>query len=456
MRKGLGKWGQVLVLGLLWGSAVQARREPEQQALASEQRGWKSAGMLDTSFGRSGKVTTSIRGINDGILAMAVQKDGRIVAGGFSFNPDRAGGVQEFALARYLPDGRLDPSFGSGGVVTSAFSESSDILRALVLLEDGKILAGGSSNGDYVLARYLPDGRLDPSFGAGGVVRTDFFADDDEIRAMALQKDGKIVAVGRSRASRPDLDFSLARYLPDGRLDPSFGNGGKVILAVSDVDDEANAVLILPDRDIVVGGRAGSPTDGDLALVRLDRHGRPDTSFGEGGLVVLDVAGGLDTVEDLVLQHCGKIVAVGSAVVPETGMDAVVARFDKRGRLDAGFGMAGITLIDFPGPGGVPGENGGAAAAVQKNDRIVVTGSVLLDPELGDGDFGLFRLTRSGFLDGSFGTGGRVTTDFEGGTDVPNAMVLQRDCRIVAGGSIASRSGGSIFGLARFLGAPCN
>jgi uncharacterized delta-60 repeat protein len=383
-------------------------------------------------------VLLELGGFQDVIAALAVQEDGRILAAGSSFSP--VGGGNDFALVRFLPDGSLDPSFGTGGVVLTDLG-GSDFVGDMVLLEDERILVAGSSEGDQVLARYLPDGRLDPSFGAGGVVTTDLFGNDDVARALAIQRDGKIVVVGHSRAPDEDTDFSLTRYLPDGQLDPSFGEGGKVLLDFFGLDDQSEDVVILPDGSIVVGGASVTPSGTDFALARFDRHGRLDSSFGEDGLVTLDIVESEDLLLDLALAPGNRIVAVGWAFTPETGWDFAIARFDHKGRLDARFGRGGVVTLDFSS------EDQAQAVAVQKDGSLVVAGRVMgpTNP-----DFGLVRLTSRGELDASFGTGGLVLTDFSGGIDTPIAVTLQPDGRILAGGFSRHETGD--FALARYLG----
>src|SRR6266700_6457866 len=141
-----------------------------------------------------------------------------------------------FASPGSAGPGALDPSFGSGGIVVTDFNGSiDDAAFAVAVQSAGKILAAGyvfssaATNYDFALARYLPDGSLDPSFGTNGKVATDFHGSTDVARAIVLQPDGRIVVARRAlRLDGPALDFALARYNADGSLDASFGEGGKV------------------------------------------------------------------------------------------------------------------------------------------------------------------------------------------------------------------------------------
>jgi uncharacterized delta-60 repeat protein len=225
---------------------------------------------LDTTFGTGGVVTTAIGPGNDGAFAIAVQPDGKIVAAGSA----HSGNDYDFALARYTVSGTLDSSFGTGGVVTTAIGPGDDGAHAVVIQEDGKIVAAGSahsgSDWDFALARYTVSGTLDSSFGTSGVVTTPIGTGDNFAPSVAIQPDGKIVAAG-SAHSGSDFDFVLACYTVSGMLDTTFGTSGVVTTAIGPSDDEALAAAIQEDGKIVAAGYAHSGNDWDFALVRY--HG---------------------------------------------------------------------------------------------------------------------------------------------------------------------------------------
>ena len=179
---------------------------------------YNSDGTLDTSFGAGGVVTTDVTiGEGDFALALSIQPDGKIVVGGPTFN----GANDDFALVRYNANGSLDTSFGSGGIVkTDVTAGQNDDAYALAIQSDGKIVAGGYSNNlntnmaNFALVRYNPDGSQDTSFGAGGIVTTDVASgDDDYAVAVAIQSDGRIVAAG-DIFNGSDYDMALVRYRP--------------------------------------------------------------------------------------------------------------------------------------------------------------------------------------------------------------------------------------------------
>jgi len=246
---------------------------------------------LDAAFGANGKVSTPFGGM-DTINALVTQSDGKIVVGGSSLN----GAETDFALARYGSDGSLDTSFGKGGVVVTSLGSSSEI-RALVIQSDGRIVAGGSSSNvvssDFALARYRTDGSLDSTFGSGstGIVITKVGLGNDVLNALVLQADGKIVAGGFSFVSNGntfsigDNEFSLVRYQSNGTVDTGFGTNGVVVTPFGSSEaGEIRALAIQSDGKIVAGGFS-SQGGNDFALVRYDTLGVPDGAFGTNGIV---------------------------------------------------------------------------------------------------------------------------------------------------------------------------
>lgn len=323
---------------------------------------YTAAGSLDKTFGTGGKVATAFSSLATQAAALAIQADGKIVAAGPFQNGDRAG----FALARYSEDGSRDPTFGVLGRVTTTVGGGGELAVAtqpvaVAIQPDGKIVVVGQSCGGpcvFALARYNADGSLDPSFGNGGVVKTAVSPYGAGATAVALQLDGKIVTagwaafVGTSRGS----SFALARYLPDGSLDPSFGSGGIAKTAFIDVStcdecgDTASAVALQPDGKIVAAGQTCQGPCA-FALARYDPDGSPDTGFGSSGMVttsfglpVPQTENGGDYADAVAIQPDDKIVAAGYSNFGSSGPDYfkfALARYKPDGSLDAGFGKTG-------------------------------------------------------------------------------------------------------------------
>jgi uncharacterized delta-60 repeat protein len=253
-----------------------------------------SGGTLDPSFGDGGTVT--VAGdceLGCSLGALAVQADGKLVtAGGRNYG---------FELVRYDADGRLDPSFGDGGRVTTHFGDGRDAAAALVVQADGKLVAAGYSDGAFALARYEPDGGLDESFGSEGMVRTAFAAGSQSFaHALAIEPDGKLVAAGNTGCGvcQPPYALAVARYDGDGSLDATFGSGGRVTTAIGSADASARNVTVQADGKLVAA--AGS------ALVRYRPDGSLDPTFGSAGTVTTPIV-----ARDVVLQADGKLVAAG-------------------------------------------------------------------------------------------------------------------------------------------------
>jgi uncharacterized delta-60 repeat protein len=221
----------------------------------------RADGNLDASFGSGGKVTTDFFGKFDGVQAVAILSDGRIVAAGEASNDNI---TSDFALARYNADGSLDATFGSDGRVTTAISDcgpggnSQDRLFAIAIQMDGKMVAGGFTvfcgPFAFALARYNVDGSLDPAFGLEGKITT-AFSGECILRAIALQPNGKIVAAGYASCCS-FTEFALARYKTDGSLDSTFGTGGKVTTSFLDGSGEAHGIALQADGKIIAAGRA--------------------------------------------------------------------------------------------------------------------------------------------------------------------------------------------------------
>ncbi len=215
-------------------------------------------------FGANGRVTTDFAAgnLNDSAIALALDADGRLVAAGCRSCDSSE---SDFALARYLSDGQLDPSLHGDGKVSTDLAGDDDARGLAIQASDGKIVAGGGAGEAFGVARYFSDGSLDTGFDGDGRVTTEFgFAGRDSANALIVQPDGRIVAAGRSNVGGffDPAALALAQYLPDGSLDNSFGVGGKVLTCLS----PARAEVPCDDADLETVTRARA--------VVLDRNGK--------------------------------------------------------------------------------------------------------------------------------------------------------------------------------------
>jgi uncharacterized delta-60 repeat protein len=402
---------------------------------------WAQAapGDLDPSFGTGGLVTTDFGGRGDFGLAVALQPDGKIVTAGNS----SAVGVFSvaFALARYNPNGTLDPGFGSGGTVLTSFGGSLSAAADVAVQPDGKIVAVGIANGDFGVARYNGDGTLDAGFGSGGLVTTDF-GGFDQANGVALQSDGKIVVVGILGGA-----VGVARYNADGSLDSTFGSGGKVITDATATPDGGFDVAVTSAGKIVVGGGTSFGAS-DFLIIRYNADGSLDSGFGSGGIVTTDFGGG-DIAFGIALTADGKITAAGvmRAAAPGSPGDFALARYNSDGSLDSSFGSGGKVTTDFSSS-----DDTGNGLVIQPGGSITVAG--ITGTAATGTSFAVARYTASGALDTSFGSGGKATASF--GNQINNAfdIAAQPDGKVVvAGGTADFTRGVTDFALARFLGA---
>jgi len=298
-------------------------------------------GSLDTSFGHAGKVTTAIGG---GITLNAIsaflvrQPDGKLVAVSMGYR----GAYSYFALVRYHSDGSLDTTFGHDGKVTTRINQLDYNPSALVLQPDGKLVAAAGTTsaqgrGGFVLVRYKPNGSLDRSFGRGGKVTATGTTDNDIYEGLVLLPHGELVAAGAGSYSA----LTLAAYNKNGKPDPSFGRHGKMTTVLSPAGSISydGALITTPDGGLLAAGAADLGPNGQTSgsfIVRYNRNGPLDTSFGRRGRVTTVFAGG-GLSDALLRQRDGKLVAAGSGGASSV-LKFALARFDANGRFEKSFG----------------------------------------------------------------------------------------------------------------------
>jgi len=305
----------------------------------------------------------------------------------------------------------LDPSFSADGIATLGGSPFSGV----AIQADGRIVAVGTSNNDFIVARYNPDGTLDGSFDGDGI-RTIEFGGTDKAAGVAIDSAGRIVVVGTTSVG---TSFAAARLNTNGALDTMFNVTGLLLVDFGGTD-VANAVAISPvNGKIVIAGGNGS----DFALARINPlDGSLDGTFGVGGKQTVD-AGATDAATAVAIQTDGRIVVAGT-----TGSNFAVARLlAANGGLDTSFDTDGKLAFDL---GGVDVPHG---IAIQPDGAILVAGN-------NGGDMAVVRLTgANGAFDNSFDGDGKRTVDISGADDV-RAILLQADGRILLVGDTGSNA----------------
>ena len=397
-----------------------------------------SPGTLDANFGTSGVALRNISTSNDEILAVAIQSDNKIVAVGYSE------GTPVFTITRFNTNGTPDTGFGTGGLVQTSFALPNNNLvdvpsyaYTVAIQSDGKIVVAGDIGFGraFGLARYTSTGQLDSSFGNGGKVITET-QNVSALRQIAIQSDGKIIAVGSTTVS----DFAVVRYTTGGALDTTFGGGdGIAITDFYNEADNATSVKLQSDGKIVVAGGAVEPDflTTLFAVARYNTNGSLDTSFNGNGLKTVFTECGPDALgcgaETMGIQPDGKIaVAAGND-------DIYLARFNADGSQ-----INGVITTNIGGS-----SDKAYSMAIDSAGAILIAGSTLAK---GDENFFVAKYLSSGVLDQSFDNGdGIVITPLGSNSDIGHAIAVQPNAGIIVGGSKGD-FGAKEFALVRYLG----
>lgn len=411
--------------------------------------GQNVAGSLDATFGTGGKVVSPIGTSNDVAQGVAVQPDGKIVVVGSAFAPTRV-----FPIVRYNANGTLDASFGNNGVVALQIgSAASGDSYAVAIQPDGKIVAGGraslssSQPGVFVLVRLNTNGTLDATFDGDGKVTTPFEAGNAQIRTLEIQPDGKIVAGGDSFPIAGDINnskFAVARYNADGSLDTTFDGDGKQIVELGLGRDTIFGIAVQADGKVVATGNR-SPTvgflDEDFAIVRFNVNGSLDTTFDADGIMTFEfIVSAFERPGGIFVQPDGKIVAGGFSFGGGANYFALV-RLNTDGSFDTTFDGDGKVLT-------VVGAGGAAyAVKLQSNGKIVAGGGVSNGT---NSDFAVARYNADGSPDTTFGTNGQTITPIGTELDQAYAMAIQPNGKIVLAGETRDGNGASNFALVRY------
>ncbi len=394
-----------------------------------------------------------------------------------------AGSKVYFTLVRYNPDGSIDSSFGKSGIVVTEIKDFSQIYT-LSLQNDGKIVAAGTSDGKYAVVRYHPDGNIDRGFGKNGKFVSGFDADFGLIKKIIITDDGKILAAGyhsiRDGKTEKYSDMSVIRLNSDGTPDYSFGRGGITLINVTGGIHRAYSLAAQSDGKIIVAGIC----DLYYIIARLNQDGSIDQDFGEfyDGFSLKETGSGDTMSLEIIVSDDDKSVLVGisgnivtrltynkygiyvddtsidtssrkyltqygpyfeaNAIKILNDIDIITAGTTAENREFLSFALLKLsfdnseitqkprtitTNISQRGP------DVANAIAVQNDGKIILGGSAAYD-------FALVRYNTDGSTDSSFGAHGVITTQI-GSEDVIQALVIQSDGKIIAGGYSDTTSG---------------
>ena len=431
-----------------------------------EQRHLLASGDVDLTFGTQGNVSTEFTESQAwGRLAFAsvVQADGKIVTAG------------EGTVARYLPDGTPDSSFGSGGIAPFP-----NYARGLALTSTGRIVVVGGSavagSTQFVVARYMPNGSLDTSFDGDGIASSSFTGIYTEARGVVVQANGRIVVVGVSGNS-----IAAVRYLANGTLDTTFDGDGKLERQIS-ASDSANAVAVQANGRIVIAGTSlptGSFRRSVLAM-RLLPSGALDRSFdGDGFAMTNATSSSTEFGNGISIQADGKLVVSGHSRASFTDRLALF-RYNSDGSLDPTFDGDGVKLVGVSTVGG--SNYTGNGVVVQSDGKIVTQANSLVYRFNSDGSsdttfnsfgfagvlgssrslsvlangsilvpgvynqlYGIAKLNADGSRDLTFSRDGHEFGSPGSSVDVAAASILQADGKQLVVGNSNNR-----FGIARY------
>jgi uncharacterized delta-60 repeat protein len=342
------------------------------------------AGVPDPAFGRDGFVSPPSIGSEAQAEAVAVQPDGRIVLAGYAQQSATLPTSFTSALARYRPDGSLDPEFGTGGVVASSpisrWGETQ--FHGVDVAPDGRIIAVGEHvrsipRSAGIVVAFKPDGSVDRSFGYRGRVTftqraRKAYSSLLEVKALV---DGKILVVGFH-----NYRLFLARLRPGGSPDRGFGGGdGRIELDVNDkgVCCPPASFAIQPDGRIVLAAEGNARGSRRTYLVRLSPNGARDRSFGNGGVTAPIRPWRLFAPLDVAVEADGGIVTVGQSAGtrqnPVGGAYSVFRNLPD-GSIDESFGEQGLKMLQM-------GDESVAGAALAQADGSVLTGGSFADTD---------------------------------------------------------------------------
>jgi uncharacterized delta-60 repeat protein len=395
---------------------------------------------LDPSFGIDGRAWVSDLSAIAYDTELARQADGKLLV--------VSGGNR---VLRLLANGTPDPDFGTAGdgvVVVTSGQRVAYRVTAVAVQPDGRIVvAGNAPSGvlgrpDMLAARYTADGALDTSFAGGrGIATVDVSTWSDGVSQVLVQTDGSILLAGVAGdlAGNGNSKFAVLRLTPAGDIDPAYGLGGLASVGI-DSFSVPRAATRTGDGGVVLVGRVARSggTFADAGIVKFTAAGVPDPLFGsEGnGIVRTVIDGSHEEARDVAVQPDGKIV-----VLVTSGSFTWLTRYLADGQVDLTFGVKGEAAVAT--------SMQGWALALQADGSVWVAGAV----SSADGshtDYGVARFTAGGTTDGTFGNGGLLPVDLFGGFDIPGAILLQPDGKLVVAGQ--ARNGSSTgLGLVRLV-----
>lgn len=396
---------------------------------------FSQAGTLDQDFGNNGIVIYNFEdGFHDFTNDILVFDDSSILAcGGFM---DSSNFIATGNLQKFLADGSIDTSWGTGGMVTFQFGEST-IPENMIVLEDGKILVSGTTylttpDGEFFVARFNQDGSADTTFNGTGVWNSTYAADEEICKAMIVQSDGKIVLAGRTGTTVMNA-LLIVRLNSDGTVDTSFGTDGYTEINSATQNEHLYGLGQLSDGSIVAVGftHLGDPWFGELAIMlRLGTDGNPYPGFGTNGVLIPSVFTDYSKAQNCVIVD-DAVYITALFGDPYVNQDLAVTKLDQNGDPDLAFGTNGISTLD------IDPLTQGEDIVFGADGKIYIAGSSGSSGIGAPRDFFLARYNPNGLIDTSFHGVGYLKTSVGNAWDHAYAVDFAPNGKIVLGGFTA-------------------
>lgn len=403
------------------------------------------SGSPDTGFANSGIFTSQIDTTPDEAKALAIQADGKIVTAGYIGLSGVSGTTAEdFYLRRFNADGSPDTDFGDDGIVIQDLSGGTDAAWDVEIQSDGKILATGFGWQSWeraLVMRFNTNGSMDTDFSGDGMAAIEIGGFIDRLWDIEIQDDGKIVGCGTCFVSGSNNDWCAMRLNPNGTLDNTFGNGGVLTLDLGAVQVSAEDLAILDDGRILMAGYGYVDGAYLMQFAMLNSDGSLDESWSEDGLVEVSINNVDDALKSIAIQEDGKILGGGYS---RTGndYDFALVRLNADGTLDETFGDGGHVITP------VSTWNDFIESIYLKPDGQIVAGGHAFTDENGF-DFVVAMYTPDGSLQTAFGSDGIATTALSPNEDYILEVKSAPDGNILAAGTTVSETSGSeVFELA--------
>lgn len=388
-------------------------------------------GILDPTFSGNGIQSTQVLFNGDYCYGMTIQDDGKIITVGQT----HTGPSFDFAMVRYNTDGSHDLSFDNDGKVTTPMGITNGAADAQVVMvqPDGKIIVAGYArsqtgvvmHNDFAMARYYENGSLDLTFGTNGKVITDFDTRDDFVYDIDMHADGRIILVGQSKTIMGATGVGMARYLPNGDLDSTFGINGKTFTQIQSLA-VAVGVHVTSDDKYIIAANCNFNGFDQFVAAKFLTDGYFDTDFGFGGLNITQIESNDATVNDLKVLSDGKIILAGY-YNNGANSDICLVRYNPDGMLDPSFDFDGRVITDIGST-----SNTIEGIAIQGDQYIVVSGSHLSTGS--NWDLLTARYKMDGSIDSTFGGAGYVIQPVSLYNDFGYECGIQSDGKVVVSG----------------------